>query len=101
MTKEEIIDKLIELGKTKEEIAKSLFSHDIKGQIKSVCYCPIANYIRNIADYDYVGVTPFRINLNDKYDLYFSDIVSLFPIQQFIYAFDKKEFPNLIESDTK
>jgi hypothetical protein len=102
MTKEEVIEKLVALGKTKEEVAKSLFSHALKGVQSLSCSCPIANYIRKIHieiddHIEHIGVTPDYINLGDVGVLSLVKNSSLLPIQQFIYAFDREEFPELIE----
>jgi hypothetical protein len=101
--KEKYIKALSGLGKTKEEIANSLFQLGIKGNPGCPRSCPITKYLGS------VNVCLSYINNSiEIWDGYFSfpfwkeellidelpDILQ--PVVNFIISFDMGEFPNLI-----
>jgi hypothetical protein len=83
------------LGNTRYEVAAILTQLSIKGKLDDASHCPIANYLR-FKGYAWPIALSNRIvvEIGDGESGY---IVPSAPIQDFILAFDRMEFPELIE----
>lgn len=88
------------LGNTRYEVAATLTHLSIKGKFDDSSYCPIANYLRFKG---YASPTALTYHIGVEIGDGKSGILSCFyivpsaPIQDFILAFDRMEFPELIE----
>jgi hypothetical protein len=94
---------LKELGKTPEEVAETIRATGFKGQICSGRYCVVAKYLRSLTGHPMVaGAACAFATLSDDRttDLYPEDR-TLYrtpdPVSKFMLAFDKGEYPELIE----
>jgi hypothetical protein len=79
-------DVLDALGSTPEEIARTLQDKGIRGVRKSKCACPIAHYLqlKGFKDAEVGAFTEVSRVLSDG-------------MRDFIYAFDRGEYPELEE----
>ena len=96
---EEIIEMLLLLGNTKDEVANNLHKRGIKGKRRICRSCPIAEYlgykdtgIQVGYDFDY-RLWIYRID-NSLSKLYFSQFAH---IVDFIIDFDMGKYPFLID----
>lgn len=88
-----VYDELYALGKTSDEIARSLQAKGFKGERRSACRCVLARFIQSFGYPEAsVGV---RIFLNEIF-LNETESVGLAPVHQlFIIEFDKGLYPEL------
>jgi hypothetical protein len=101
-SKEEVLDLLVALGATRQEVADKLLSLGIRGNRDACVSCPIAQYLiaNGVAlGYGGVGYGLGRIGISVSLD-----VVHLYPIRKypqllgirgFILAFDYGEYPKL------
>lgn len=85
---------MLDLGGTKEAIAETLKSLNIKGVKKNSRKCPVFNYLmRNISQKEYKEyLYYFKTEHNGKHISDFNPALN-----EFIYSFDSGEYPELEE----
>jgi hypothetical protein len=104
--KEKIIELLLALGKTEDEVATNLMADGIKGHPREPCSCPITKYLaKNIelAAGDEVVVTSSMIYYSviyyNKTGIRYKGNKDLIAIERFIEKFDDWKYPELIEAE--
>ena len=84
----DMIEKLNILGSSHEEIALSLKKLGIKGYVRSVCNCPLANYYKSLG-YKHVSVG------GDGFLIDGIDFIHTKASEDFLFMFDTNQYPEL------
>lgn len=96
--KQKVFRILSDLGDTPDAIAATLEGNSITGTKGNSIGCPIANFLKKVLGLDYVRVDPISIATRDDYFDY--DVIPL-AVACFINRFDRDEYPQLEEGESK
>jgi hypothetical protein len=101
-TKEEVLSLLLALGASKEEVANKLHALGIRGKRRECSSCPIAQFLAKNDVGVGVGVA-VAVGVGvwvgvEYYSYLLRHYPAIAPIQTFIHAFDRGEFPQLEEA---
>jgi hypothetical protein len=96
MTKQELQQALVDLGKTGGEVASNLIAKGIKGKRYLAKQCPIASYLKSITGLR-VDVDLHDVGLHAPNWNHYFNVALPKAVEQFVIQFDHGEYPSLID----